>query len=182
MISPVSRFGHGAGALAWRDTVLSRERALAVPPGLAVEFDIPCLFPGCLPPVWPHCFQRFWGQSHDVEFGVARVSTDLSISSHSLGAVERSRRLFVLAPAAKRIVQRFGVTTLAQGDTAMATSLRLLMNVEASVPLAEVHEWLPYGATASRQPPFVSTRLRGTVLDDRRHFVQITAGAAPPVR
>lgn len=49
LIAPVNRFGLGAGALAGRDTVLSRERALAAPRGWAAKFDIPCLFPGRLP-------------------------------------------------------------------------------------------------------------------------------------
>lgn len=163
LIAPVTRFGHGARALAVWDTVLWRERALVVSRGWAVEFGMPCLFPGRLPPDWTHWLQSLGGQSHDVVFGVARFITALEILSHWVGTVEGSGRLIVLAPAAKRIVYRFGLKTLALDDTAMATSLLRLTNVEALVPWAEVHQGLPSGATASRRPPFIPVCLRATV-------------------
>lgn len=40
-IASVARVGHGVGSLMGRDSVLSRERALATPWGWADEFDMP---------------------------------------------------------------------------------------------------------------------------------------------
>lgn len=180
LIAPVTRFLYGAGSLAGRDTVMSLERTLVV--WWAVEADRTCLFPGHLPPVWPHWVQRLGAQSHDVVFRVARVTTALAILSHLVATVQRSLVIFVLAPAVTYIFHRFGVQTLAQGDLIMANSRRLLLNVEALVPWVDVHRCLPYGATASRQVPFMLSRLRETALDDCRDFIHVVPDVSAAFR
>lgn len=143
-MAPMTRAGHRAGAKEERDTARSRERDVPVPWCWAVKFDMPCLFFCVLCPVRNHFFLGIGGQSYDVVFGVAWFTTYMAIFSHWLGPVDRSRSVFVLVTAAKLIVPRFGVNTVAHGDAAMRNSLRLLMNVEALVQWTGIRRGMPY--------------------------------------
>lgn len=62
----------------------------------------------------------------------------------------------------------------------MATTLPQQLAVEGLLPWQEVRRALSYGATPSRQAPYVPEGLRGDVLDDRQYFVHLSPDEDSP--
>jgi len=97
-----------------------------------------------------------------------------AIVSGLLLAYRETHCVFEPSPCYYALTEKFSVDDLASGDRSAADALAEYDGTARAVPLAAVHERLPYHHDPTRQAP--STLLPhqvGTVADRRCHYVRI---------
>jgi len=168
------RAGHGAIFLPVRSGIGLAPARAPLTPAIASRCSTPWLLTYEYPPVihqQQSLLQAY--PCHPIQ-GTAYVMMTAAIVSGLLLAYRETHRVFEPSPCYYALTEKFSVDDLASGDRSAADALAEYDGTARAVPLAAVHERLPYHHDPTRQAP--STLLPhqvGTVADRRCHYVRI---------